>query len=279
MKIKVLGTGAAEGIPAVFCTCPICQNAMQKKGKEIRTRSQILVDDTLLIDWNADTYYHKIQYEVALEKIQHLLITHSHTDHFLPFDLTYRGMYYANNIQEKLHLYGNEHVLRAFEMADATEKFSEAIMGKIIFHPLSPFSSFPVSSYQVHTLLAKHMKEEDALLYTISKEGKTIMIGYDTARFLPINYDYLIREKIHPDCIFIDGTSGKYTISENGVHMGLPDVVDTIEKLKEKNIIQKNCRIIITHISHNGGYTHDDYVKKAAEVGFEVAYDGMELEI
>ena len=35
MKIRYLGTGAAEGIPAVFCECSICKNARKVKGKEI----------------------------------------------------------------------------------------------------------------------------------------------------------------------------------------------------------------------------------------------------
>ena len=58
MKIKFLGTCAAEGFPAMFCQCPVCEKAREKGGKNIRTRSQAVIDDTLLIDFPADTYMH-----------------------------------------------------------------------------------------------------------------------------------------------------------------------------------------------------------------------------
>ena len=54
MKIKFLGTAAAEGIPALFCDCAVCQNARKVGGKEIKTRSQAIVDDKILIDFPAD---------------------------------------------------------------------------------------------------------------------------------------------------------------------------------------------------------------------------------
>ena len=33
MKITFLGTAAAEGIPALWCECPICQQAKELGGK------------------------------------------------------------------------------------------------------------------------------------------------------------------------------------------------------------------------------------------------------
>ena len=51
MKIKYLGTGAAEGIPAIFCNCSICKNAKIIKGKEIRTRCQAIIDEEIIIDF------------------------------------------------------------------------------------------------------------------------------------------------------------------------------------------------------------------------------------
>ena len=56
MKFRFLGTAAAEGIPALFCECAVCKEAREKGGRHIRTRSQALIDDDLLIDFNADSY-------------------------------------------------------------------------------------------------------------------------------------------------------------------------------------------------------------------------------
>ncbi len=30
MKIKYLGTAAYEGVPAMFCNCPVCKKAMKQ---------------------------------------------------------------------------------------------------------------------------------------------------------------------------------------------------------------------------------------------------------
>lgn len=90
MKIRYWGTAAAEGIPSLFCSCPRCKEAREKKGKFIRTRSQLLVDDSLLIDFNADTYMHSLKYDFDLGKLKDVLITHVHEDHFYPEDILYR---------------------------------------------------------------------------------------------------------------------------------------------------------------------------------------------
>ena len=58
MKFTFLGTAAAEGFSAVFCNCKYCIEARKLKGKNIRTRSQSLINDDLLVDLPADTYSH-----------------------------------------------------------------------------------------------------------------------------------------------------------------------------------------------------------------------------
>lgn len=56
MKLRYLGTAAAEGVPAVFCPCPACAHARKVGGKEVRTRSGAIVDDALKLDFPGDAY-------------------------------------------------------------------------------------------------------------------------------------------------------------------------------------------------------------------------------
>jgi len=58
MRIKYFGTAAAEGFPGLFCSCEACERARKAGGKNIRTRSQALIDRALLIDFTTDTYMH-----------------------------------------------------------------------------------------------------------------------------------------------------------------------------------------------------------------------------
>ena len=62
MKLQYLGTAAAEGIPAVFCECENCIKSKENGGRNIRTRSQALIDDCILIDFPQDTYNKKLSY-------------------------------------------------------------------------------------------------------------------------------------------------------------------------------------------------------------------------
>ena len=87
MKLHFYGTGASEGFPALFCQCENCARARKLGGKNIRTRASLGVDEELLIDFSQDTYSHCLYGGLDLTKIRHVLITHSHSDHFCPADI------------------------------------------------------------------------------------------------------------------------------------------------------------------------------------------------
>lgn len=51
MKIRYLGTTAAEGWPALFCSCSVCTHAREQGGKNLRTRTQAILDGEMLLDF------------------------------------------------------------------------------------------------------------------------------------------------------------------------------------------------------------------------------------
>ncbi len=53
MKLHYLGTAAAEAIPAVWCNCEVCKKIRKTRGKDVRTRSQVLINDDLMVDFSA----------------------------------------------------------------------------------------------------------------------------------------------------------------------------------------------------------------------------------
>lgn len=71
MKLTYYGTAAAEGFPALYCHCDACERARKSGGKNIRTRSQALINDDLLIDFPADTYMHELIYALELLNFKH----------------------------------------------------------------------------------------------------------------------------------------------------------------------------------------------------------------
>jgi len=82
MKIHFLGTGAAEGIPAIGCDCAHCTRARNEGGKLVRERNAILFslpDYELLVDCAPDIRSLINKYQVT--KLDGILATRSRYDH------------------------------------------------------------------------------------------------------------------------------------------------------------------------------------------------------
>lgn len=79
MKVTFLGTGTSTGVPVVGCDCPVCSSA---DPRDKRLRSSVLVDWNglaILIDAGPDFRFQALR--AGIQRVDHLLITHSHADH------------------------------------------------------------------------------------------------------------------------------------------------------------------------------------------------------
>ena len=89
------------GLAALFCNCKNCREAARLGGRNIRTRSQTLVNHDLLIDLPPDTYYHKLMSGLDFSAVKYLFVTHWHMDHFYPQELTVRGSVYSHRMASR----------------------------------------------------------------------------------------------------------------------------------------------------------------------------------
>lgn len=277
MKLKYLGTAAAEGWPAVFCNCSSCQKARALGGKNVRTRSQAVVDGELMLDLPCDTYLHVLREGLDLSAVRWLLVTHSHTDHFYPAELVLRGGCYGREMTSStLDIYCNETVENYFYKA-ARHELEPDIEKNLRFHRAVPFESFQAGPYRITPLPARHMTSEQALIYLIEKNGRSMLYAHDTGRFLPEVYLFL--QNKHLDLISLDCTSGRIENGASDGHMGLPDAVQVRDQLLDIDAADSHTRFILNHFSHNGGLLHDQLVELAAGWHMEPAYDGAVVEI
>ncbi len=275
MEIQYLGTAAAEGWPALFCDCGICRRARQVRGKELRTRTQSIIDGQILVDFPPDTYTHALNYSLQLGQIQHLLITHSHMDHFFPVELIHRHEHFGHNARGILHVYGNEAVEKAFYDAVLIDRFKvHPLDDHVKFIRLEPFADFMADGYHIIPVPADHDKRETCFIYIIEKDGKCLLYGHDTGLNLSKEaWDCIFSHKY--DLISMDATMGRKQIG--GYHMGLPDDIEFARLLEEKGCIDKNTVRVINHFSHNGEMTHEELDQFAREHGMIASYDGMKV--
>src|SRR5690554_4880767 len=100
MKLQFLGTAAAEGIPSLFCRCQVCQTARINGGRDIRTRSQAIVNDCLLIDFPCEAFYHSMKFGIDFSKLNHCIFTHVHGDHIYPREFYYLREGYTHQSED-----------------------------------------------------------------------------------------------------------------------------------------------------------------------------------
>ncbi|MFB5266948.1 MBL fold metallo-hydrolase [Paenibacillus enshidis] len=80
-QLTFLGTGDAMGVPRVYCSCAVCEEARQT-GANRRLRSSVLVEgdhESFLIDCGPD--WRQQMENMGMRHIDTILVTHAHFDH------------------------------------------------------------------------------------------------------------------------------------------------------------------------------------------------------
>lgn len=277
MKLRYLGTAAAEGIPALFCCCDVCRRSKAAGGPNVRTRSQAIVDDTLLIDFPPDTYQHVLYHGLDLMRVQDCLLTHSHGDHLYATDITMRRKGFA-------HFEGDRPFPLTFHASaktcDAlTWQLGDAMLESchVRLHVVEAFQPFAVGRYRVTAFTADHDESTGPFFYAVGDGDRTLLYANDTGFFPDATWDYLREARPRFDFVSLDCT-GALQAYRRG-HMSVPVGLELRDKLLELGCADAATRWCYHHFSHNGLATHDDLIPVAREKGFLVSYDGMECDV
>lgn len=272
MKIQYLGTGAAEGIPAVWCDCMVCRKVRKTMGRDFRTRSQALIDDRLMVDFPPDAYWHMIKYGLSYHDLKNVIFTHSHQDHFYPEEFNMRSTIYAHGITEPVHVWGNEEILKRLENVPEI-----MIPQRVDLHKLTEYESVTMDGFCVTPLRANHDPKENCLIFIIEKSGRRMLYGNDTGVWPDETWDFIERNRTHFDLVSMDCTMGSQSESYCG-HMGVKDVKNTVARLWEDGLVDHNTKFVVTHFSHNQYIFYDELTRMLEEDHILVAYDGFCLE-
>ncbi len=273
-KLLICGSGASEAIPALFCTCGLCQEAWRRGGKDFRSRTAYQLGEEIRIDFGPDILLHRERYHLHYEKMKHLFISHPHRDHFTPIQLNYhvhKEMGPALLADHTLTLHGTREVIAQFQ-DNLTPDFTQM---RMLLDELEPESGSRTleNGIRFSYLWANHFCE-GALNFIIEfPDGFTFFIGTDSGRFLEKTWAVLSRYRF--DLMILDGTAGVLDI--DGGHMTAKQVVDTVGRLRKEKIITDSTRLITNHFAHCAGMLHTDLEKFYTPYGIEPAYDGMEI--
>lgn len=274
MKLQYLGTAAAEGIPGIFCECEVCRHAREHGGQEIRTRSQSILDDRILIDLPADTYLHALRFGLRLSQIHTLIITHAHMDHLYPDEFWCRNPGIAHGVDdEPLHVYLTH---AGYEKCNQLVDGDQIHRERVAFHEIKPFESFEAEGYRFTPLQADHDRKADPVTYLIERDGKAMLYAHDTGFFPEETWEYLANWGGHLDFVSLDCTNAFLDYRKG--HMGLLACKDAYDMLTGLGLCNDDTVSCLNHFSHNGMENQERFVAEAEKLGFLVSYDGRVVE-
>ena len=252
MKITILGCGTSTGVPVIGCKCNICSS---KDVKNKRTRSSIIItanNRNILIDTATDLRQQSLAHKI--ERIDAVLYTHPHADHIHGID----ELRSFNMIQKRpIPCYGSEFTINRirsmFNYIFAVEENDGWKPELETFLISAPFNLFgllvqPINIYH----------------------GKMQALGFRIERFAYITDCSQIPDSSKEELKNLDVLIlGALRHKPHPTHFSIQEAIQIGTELKSK-------RVILTHLSHNLDY---DETNKALPAGFELAYDGMNVEI
>ena len=282
MKITFLGTAAATSYPLAFCKCDFCNIARQNGGKDFRKRSSIIINDDLLIDMGPDIMSASFMYKKSIADIRYCLQTHSHSDHFDASHFTTRIPEYMGINTPPLELYGSKKTLTKMSEMVKNEGYVSDIFDpkektrlNLEIFPVKHLQTFEFGKYKVTAFATDHDNSVDSLLYTITQDNFTVFYGTDTDSLSEETWQGFHDKNLKFNIVILDHTYGPN--ADSGGHLNANRFVEQIQRMKSENLLANDVKILATHISHEGNPTHDELSKYASQFGYEIAFDGLEI--
>jgi phosphoribosyl 1,2-cyclic phosphate phosphodiesterase len=274
MNVHLLGTASADGWPAPYCDCAVCEYARATGGPNLRSRTGALIDDDLKIDHSPDTVIHAWQRSLA--KVRSIVFTHEHPDHLFAIELK-RTMNLPPKLppQPPIAVYGNEFVLKKI-----TEAFKDAAAFRLDLQPALKALEPVMLKDGLTTILplpATHC--DGALLFRITRGGKSLFYGHDSGVYSEPTLDAL--GSTGPlDLALLDCTHTTRTDLEFKHHMSIGKLLEMVDQLRRRGAVTDKTRLIATHFSpHSGATSHEELVRLLMPHGVEVAFDGMRFDV
>ncbi|ADC64988.1 ATP-binding protein PhnP (PhnP) [Ferroglobus placidus DSM 10642] len=222
MRVVLLGTGDSPGTPVIGCHCQTCEDA-RKNGWE-RKRFSVLVQNegrNILVDTSPDMRTQLLRMNV--DKVDAVIWTHCHYDHFAGFGDFYR-------VQSNVNVYTSPEV--------------HEDIGRFMF--FMKYRPFEVEAYEPFKIFGleftlfdvNHPPLRRAHGVVIRKGGIKVVVSGDTNSNIP---QRSIKEMMNPDLFIVDAIApAGYKLKK---HMNASEALSLAKKIKAK-------KVVFTHVGH-----------------------------
>lgn len=268
MRVRLLGTGAAEGIPAWYSGSRVSEAARVLGGREVRTRCSALVDGVLKLDLGPDSFAQMRRDGLDARDWLALIFTHTHDDHFALDEIQYGLPPFNQESYLGYTIYGNEAICHRL-----AERYPD---WPIELVQTRSFESYSLAEYTITPVSAYHMEHEDAQNILIQRDGRTFLYGTDTGIWRESTWEFLASYRL--DALVLECTAGQLEADYWG-HLGLTSFLQVVERLRTSGILKPEARVVSTHHSHQGEMTYAELSEALTPHSVKAGYDGYEFEV
>lgn len=277
MKIMFLGTAAATSCPLAFCNCAACKAGRKFGGKDLRRRASVLIDDVLLIDLGPDMMTASFDFGFDAAAVKYLLQTHSHSDHFDAGHFITRIADYATEDLTHMTVCCSdkcaEHMSEKLDREEGgatllTEEWRDRLGVSLM--TMEHGDCVKLGEYEIFAVESAHDAYDKSLMYIVKKGDSAFLYACDTPLLTEKAWNLIESVPFNIAVAACDQTYGPGT--PGGGHMHADQTAEFAARMK-------GTKVYATHISHEGTPLHAELEKWTRERGYEVAYDGLTLNI
>lgn len=252
MTITFLGTGTSQGIPVPACQCDVCKHGSSYDHR-LRTSVLVEIDDlTISIDAGPDFRYQMLRENV--QKLDAIIITHSHRDHIAGLD-DVRSFNYLT--KKPMDIYATEYdqleIRREFSYAfnnnyPGLPKYNLITIDDDEFE-VEGIKIIPIRTLHYNTQVLGFRIGDIAYITDTNYIPVESLMKLDGCKVLIIN---ALRREKHPS------------------HFNLDEALKIVEFLQPE-------QSYLTHISHLMGFHNS--LEKELPAGVNAAYDGLTINL
>jgi phosphoribosyl 1,2-cyclic phosphate phosphodiesterase len=285
VRLLFLGTAASEGFPDAFCDCANCASARQLGGPSLRKRSSALIDARLLIDLGPDLMAAAMLYGISLAQVDCCLQTHEHADHLDPTNFLHRSRFCGVSGNPRLRYFASRGAHARIAAALGSRVGPEGLLApaageafEVEAHVVEPSSTFEVGPYRVASVPALHDPERlTAMLYVIERDGRTLFYATDTGELPEESWRALKDGRHRFDVVAMDHTFG-FQGRASG-HLNAEQFLEQVARMRAEGLLNDGARVFAHHIAHHSHPPHPALSELALARGYEVAYDGLAIDV